>query len=149
MLGTWRWNVAFGIMGLALTALFSIGNNPLSVVMLRGLYAFVSFFILAYAARAILAFILRPPSIPLQSAGQDGELDKGGQLDFTTPDEGSDLNDLLKAQMQGGNKGESLNEDGQKTAEAEFQPLSPPQFVSSTTKQPEELAKAIRHLTGE
>ncbi|RIX51802.1 hypothetical protein D3P08_15415 [Paenibacillus nanensis] len=147
MLGTWRWNVAFGILGLALTALFSFGNNPLSVVMLRGFYAFASFFILAYAARAVLAMILRPPAIPLPPGAEEGETEKGSQLDVTTPDEAGELNDLLKAQLQGGN--ESNPADGQKEAAAEFKPLSPPQFVSSTNKQPEELAKAIRHLTGE
>lgn len=145
MLGTWRWNVAFGILGLVLTALFSIGNNPLTVVMLRGFYAFASFFILAYAARAVLGLILRPPTIPLSSEATDGETEKGSQLDLTTPDESNDLNDLLKAQLQGGNKGESPSAE----AGADFRPLSPPQFVSSASKQPEELAKAIRHLTGE
>lgn len=145
MLGTWRWNVAFGILGLVLTTLFSIGNNPLTVVMLRMFYAFASFFILAYVARAVLGFILRPPSIQLSPADPNGDTELGSQLDLTTPDEGNDLNDLLKAQLQGGSKGESPSAE----AGADFRPLSPPQFVSSASKQPEELAKAIRHLTGE
>ncbi|MCR2805036.1 hypothetical protein [Paenibacillus soyae] len=147
MLGTWRWNVAFGILGVTLTALFSFGNNPPAVVMLRGLYAFAAFFLLAYVARVILALILRPPSMALPGEPQNEPSEKGRQLDVTTPDEGDDLNDLLKAQLQGGSSDD--HSTNQRQQEAEFRPLAPPQFVSNTNKQPEELAKAIRHLTGE
>ncbi|GKU78650.1 hypothetical protein [Paenibacillus sp. L3-i20] len=148
MLGTWRWNVAFGILGMGLTVLFSIGNNPLSVILLRSLYACIVFFVLAYAVRAILAIILRPPAIVGDPFVQHEE--KGGQLDLTTPDERDDLNDLLKTQLQGG-VGEAQSGQADKPNELEqgFRPLAPPQFVSTNNKQPEDLAKAIRHLTGE
>lgn len=147
MLGTWRWNVAFGILGIALTALFSFGNNPPAVVLLRGLYAFAAFFLLAYVARVVLALILQPPTMSLPVETQTEPSEKGQQLDLTTPDEGDDLNDLLKAQLQGGSSDDSPS--NQAPQEAEFRPLAPPQFVSTTNKQPEELAKAIRRLTGE
>ncbi|MEK3882162.1 hypothetical protein [Paenibacillus sp. PL2-23] len=148
MLGTWRWNVAFGILGIALTAIFSFGNNPLTVVLLRGLYAFAAFFLLGYVARLVWGMILQPPA--LSANGEEGadEQVKGQQLDVTTPDEVDDINDLLKAQLQGGGSAEPpAPADAQK--QAEFRPLAPPQFVSNTNKQPEELVKAIRHLTGE
>lgn len=151
MLGTWRWNAALGILGLGLTFLFSIGNNPLSVVMLRGLYAFSAFFVLAYVARTILALILKPPVLVGESpdAATDSNADemKGSQLDLSTPDESDNLNEMLKSQLQGGHAASSGYTDAQK--DAQFRPLAPPQFVSTTNKQPEELAKAVRHLTGE
>lgn len=150
MQGTWRWNVVFGITGVVLTVLFSIGNNPLSVIMLRSLYAFVAFFVLAYPARYVFASIFKPPA--MIGDLQESEEAKGHSLDMTTPDEGEDLNELLKAQMQGATPSEGQPEmKGAATEEAEagFQPLTPPQFVSATNKQPEEMAKALRHLTGE
>ncbi|MBH5316617.1 hypothetical protein I6N90_02195 [Paenibacillus sp. GSMTC-2017] len=148
MLGTWRWNVAFGILGVGLTVLFSIGNNPLSVILLRSLYACIAFFVLGYLVRALLAFILRPPAIVGEPFHEQEE--KGGQLDLTTPDESDDLNDLLKGQLQSGAQGtdreEMANSD---ESDQSFRPLTPPQFVSTNNKQPEDLAKAIRQLTGE
>lgn len=147
MQGTWRWNVIFGLMGLGLTVLFSIGNNPLSVMMLRGLYALIAFFLLAYPARFIMALILRPPAIIGEAAESDDA--KGNTLDMTTPDEGEDLNDLLKSQLQGGQAEQEQGGSDKHEADPNFRPLTPPQFVSSTNKQPEDLAKALRHLTGE
>ncbi|RJE86776.1 hypothetical protein D3P07_16430 [Paenibacillus sp. 1011MAR3C5] len=150
MQGTWRWNVVFGLTGVVLTVLFSIGNNPLSVIMLRSLYAFIAFFALAYPARFLMAFILKPPAMIGDS--QDSDETKGSSLDMTTPDEGEDLNELLKAQMQGSNSAEVQEQKGVGNHEAapDFRPLTPPQFVSATNKQqPEDLAKALRHLTGE
>ena len=147
MLGTWRWNVAFGISGIALTALFSFGNNPPAVVMLRGLYAFAAFFLLAYIARVVLALILKPPTMSFSAEPLEEQVEIGQQLDLSTSDEGNDLNELLKAQLQGGSSDDSSANQARQVAE--FRPLAPPQFVSTTNKQPEELAKAIRHLTGE
>jgi len=141
MLGTWRWNVGFGIFGLLLTVLFSLGRNPWSVTLFRGMYAFIAFFILAYLVRTILAFVLKPPALVGEGAKQDES--RGGQLDLLTPDESEDLNDLLKSQLKAGSAAASDKQgDG-------FQPLKPPQFVSAQNSEPEELAKAIRHLTGE
>ncbi|RCW50143.1 hypothetical protein [Paenibacillus prosopidis] len=145
MLGTWRWNVVFGFIGTVLTVAFSIGNNPISVMLLRSMYAFIAFFVLAFVMRAVLTYILQPPSI----VGEQPELDEGigTQLDMLTPDETDDLNQMLKSQLQDG-KTTPVNE-GQANAAAAFRPLNPPQLLSSKNTQPEELVKAIRHLTGE
>lgn len=139
MLGTWRWNAGLGIMGAAMTILFSIGSNPMSTMLFRSLYAFLAFFVLAYVARAVLGFILRPPSI-LPSE------ELGAQLDMTTPDDPGELNDLLKSQLQG--KTEASGENGEKDNN-NFRPLAPPQLVSTNNKKPDQLANALRHLTGE
>lgn len=145
MLGTWRWNVVFGFIGTVLTVAFSIGNNPVSVTLLRSMYAFIAFFVLAFVMRAVLTYILQPPSI----VGEQTELDEGigTQLDMLTPDETDDLNQMLKSQLQDG-KTTPVNEV-QANAAAAFRPLNPPQLLSSKNTQPEELVKAIRHLTGE
>ncbi|MEV5024731.1 hypothetical protein [Paenibacillus sp. LPE1-1-1.1] len=145
MLGTWRWNVVFGIFGTVLTVAFSIGNNPITVMLLRSMYAFIAFFVLAYGVRAILAYILQPPAIVGELTEE--EEGKGGQLDLQTPDESADLNEMLKSQLQAG--GAAPNADAQNKDAAGFKPLSPPQLLSTKNTQPEELVKAIRHLTGE
>lgn len=145
MLGTWRWNVSFGIVGILLTGIFSIGKNPMSVILLRGMYAFIAFFVLAFVVRFILAQVLKPPTLIGEQTQQDEG--RGSQLDMLTPDETDDLNDLLKSQMKDGKAGGQ--EASTKQEEAEFRPLNPPQLVSTKNNDPEELAKAIRHLTGE
>lgn len=145
MLGTWRWNIGFGLFGIVLTVVFSISSNPLSVILLRSVYAFIAFFILAYAVRAILAIILRPPA--MMGEQPDSQEDKGTKLDLTTPDETDDINQMLKSQIQEGlDHGSGGKEE---EAASAFQPLNPPQLVSKKNMQPEELTKAIRHLTGE
>ncbi|WP_424765769.1 hypothetical protein [Paenibacillus sp. sgz302251] len=145
MLGTWRWNVVFGIIGTVLTVAFSIGNNPVTVMLLRGMYAFIAFFVLAYAARAVLTYILQPPSLAEEATEQDEG--KGTQLDMQTPDESDDLNQLLKSQLQDGSLAQPVHNESKEPGD--FRPLDPPQLLSTKNKQPEELVKAIRHLTGE
>lgn len=150
MIGSWRWNVGFGLIGAILTVIFSVSNNMINVVLLRSLYAFLSFYVVAYAIRFVLAQIIKPPSLTL--AGQITD-EKGGQLDLVTPPQTDDLNDLLKSQIseqseqQDAEKAVKAEKELQK--QAEFKPLDPPQFVSSKNTEPEELVKAIRHLTEE
>lgn len=73
---------------------------------------------------------------------------KGSQLDLQTPDEAVEINNLLKSQLQEGSTGPSASAV-QSNEQNDFRPLSPPQLLSAKNKQPEELVKAIRHLTGE
>lgn len=154
MIGTWRWNAGFGVAGGLLTFLFSIGSNPLPTMLLRSLYACLAFFLLAYVARVVLALILHPPGIV--GNFDEGTEDAGTQLDFTTPENSEELNDLLKAQLNGESEPEAVYESeslpsklGNEERQANFKPLNPPQLVSSENKSPEQLADAIRHLTGE
>ncbi|MDQ6419233.1 hypothetical protein RB620_07235 [Paenibacillus sp. LHD-117] len=153
MLGNWRWNAGFGIAGVGLTVLFSLGNNPMSVILTRSLYAFLAFFVVAYVARFVLGMILRPPAIAMQTHDGNSET-RGAELDLRTPDESEDLNELLKSQLHNGAvpSAQAAIEPraaGMNEGTAAFKPLSPPQLVSTANKQPEELAKAVRHLTGE
>ncbi|OUS71575.1 hypothetical protein B1748_26415 [Paenibacillus sp. MY03] len=154
MLGSWRWNVGFGIAGVGLTVIFSLGNNPMSVILMRSLYAFVAFFVVAFAARFVLGVILQPPAIPMGPSEEEADDPRGAEMDLRTPDESDDLNQLLKAQLQQGASSSPQPatqpvKEGANEGASSFKPLSPPQLVSTAGKQPEELAKAVRHLTGE
>ncbi|QYR19749.1 hypothetical protein KZ483_17910 [Paenibacillus sp. sptzw28] len=140
MIGTWRWNITLGLCGVLLTLLFSLGSNGFQITSLRCIYAFIAFFALAYLFRALLAIISQPSAIaPVESLLTDGT--RGSTVDLSTPDESQQLNEMLKKQMDGN----GIPEHGELTT---FQPLSPPKLVSTQNKEPEELAKAIRHLTG-
>ncbi|MEW4369261.1 hypothetical protein [Paenibacillus kandeliae] len=73
-------------------------------------------------------------SAAVQQASQEDQ-DRGNRLDITSPDQDNELNDLLtpKPDNTGGQEG--------------FAPLDPPKLVSTKQQDPEELAKAVRHLT--
>lgn len=91
-------------------------------------------FLLAFVLRWTLGVVARPDLGNAQSRASSQVDGVGGNLDLTTPDENEDLNELLKPkpeQTDEGNNG--------------FAPLNPPKLVSN--KDPEELAKAVRHLT--
>jgi len=144
MIGTWRWNIAFALIGGLLTLLFSLESNGFSIAMLRSFYAFVAFFVTAYLFRAVIGAILRPSSAPQNEvinteAGDAGE--KGHVVNYSTPDESDEIGAMLK---------EQLNEPHAKKQEttAEFKPLQPEKLISKTNKAPAELAEAVRHLTG-
>lgn len=142
MIGTWRWNVGLGLFGGVLTLLFSLGSNGLEVTVLRSVYAFIAFFALAFLFRILLAASLRGN---IREAGEEPgksmDENKGSTLYVSTPDETDQLHDMLKMQLDGNVKTDTVEQ-------APFQPLTPPKLVSTQNKEPEELAKAIRHLTG-
>lgn len=91
-------------------------------------------FLLAFVLRWTLGVVARPDLGNAQDRASSQVDGVGGNLDLTTPDENENLNELLKPkpeQTDEGNNG--------------FAPLNPPKLVSN--KDPEELAKAVRHLT--
>ncbi|MBW7454728.1 hypothetical protein ACFOLF_04565 [Paenibacillus sepulcri] len=142
MIGTWRWNVGLGLFGGVLTLLFSLGSNGLEVSVLRSVYAFIAFFALAFLFRILLAASLRGNTREAgEEPGKSMDENKGSTLDVSTPDETDQLHDMLKMQLDGNVKTDAVEQ-------APFQPLTPPKLVSTQNKEPEELAKAIRHLTG-
>ena len=143
MIGSWRWNVSLGLGGSVLTLFFSLGSNGLAITSLRCLYAFIGFFVLTFLFRVLLAVILRPSplSVMHHEAASASEDSKGHAIDYSTPQEDIELNELLKHQMDG-----SAALDPSQSSP--FKPLSPPKLVSTQNNEPEELARAIRHLTG-
>ncbi|WP_308639268.1 hypothetical protein [Paenibacillus silvisoli] len=141
MVGSWRWNVTLGVGGSLLTFFFSLGSNGLAITSLRCLYAFAAFFALAFVFRIVAASIFPPVTSAAATEQTGDESAKGQSVDYATPDQSDELNELLKHQMDGN----VVLESGQ---EPNFQPLKPPKLVSTQNRDPEDLAKAIRHLTG-
>ncbi|GGG12206.1 hypothetical protein [Paenibacillus abyssi] len=136
MLGSIRWNIFFGLFGFFLIFFFSISSNGIAVTLLKSVYAFVSFFAIAYALRLVL-YLIAPPNHSQQPGVE--EENKGAALDIVTPDDNDDLNRMLKEQMDGGSQQEMPKEA--------FEPLTPPKLVSTQDKSPEQLAQAVRHLS--
>lgn len=138
MAGKMRYFLLLGFIGFLITFAVSAGNNLFSTSLIRGLIAFVVWIVLAYAATWMVGFLKEQPN----EAGKKyeemtiTEAGKGGKLDLTTPDESEELNDLLKP----------LSEEQGNTPD--FTPLNPPRLVKTPDdKDPEELAKVVRHLT--
>ncbi len=148
MVGSWRWNAVFGLLGVILTIMFSFQSNLPEIVAIRSGYAFISFFVVAYGVRAIFTQIFKPPA--LTTAEEQAEASHSGTVDLVTPDETDELNEMLKPQSPGSSESKTEETNHSAISErAEFKPLNPPQFATSKNSEPEELAKAIRHLTGE
>ncbi|WP_246188001.1 hypothetical protein [Paenibacillus tengchongensis] len=126
-----------GMIGFLITFLSNFGHNLLGTSLIRGFYAFVIWFVLACLLRWVLGFIMKPSdSVEPAAPDADSQEGLGNQLDISTPGEDQELIDLLKPKpAEGGGNAEG------------FQPLQPPKLVSM--KDPEELAKAVRHLKEE
>lgn len=133
MLGSIRWNLVLGLAGMLLTFFFSLGNNGFAVSCIRALYAFAAFFVAGWLLRGALQLI-----VASNESERTGELgDVGSHVDLQTPDDGAELNEMLKAQRETGRPDD---------AAAEFRPLEPKRVFSIEGKNPEDLAQAVRHL---
>lgn len=132
-------NWLLGIFGFVFTFIISIRTNLLMTSLIRATLAFVVWFVLAFALRWVIG-LLRQTSAELSSQDQSTLLvdtDKGNLLDLTTPDESDELKNLLQQ-----------TPELQDTDSNDFTPLDVPRLVKTkNTKDPEELAKAVRHLT--
>lgn len=131
-MGKLRFYLITGIAGFVFTFIFSIRNNLWMTSMYRALIACAIWFLLAFLLKWMFAAITGPRASEKGDAGSQREQDRGTVLDISTPDEDRELMDLIHAES-------SSKENG------DFVPLNPPKLVS--TKDPEELAKAVRHLT--
>ncbi|WP_274361458.1 hypothetical protein [Paenibacillus thermotolerans] len=125
MIGSILWNAAAAVAGAALIFLLSYGHNPPATSGMRALYSFVIVFAVTFAVRWLLALALTGGAGPNATSPSppetDGaaEDDKGQSIDFTTPDDDKD-----------------------------FSPLNPPKLKTVRgLEDPEELAKAIRHMS--
>ncbi|MFD3260948.1 hypothetical protein ACE3MQ_20335 [Paenibacillus lentus] len=138
MAGKMKYYTLFGLFGFLITFALSSSSNLFMTSLIRGLIAFVAWFVLAYAANWMIGLMKEMSPVPTNEdliAPHDDE-GKGGQLDLTTPDETDELNELLK------------QPPGSQTGNDDFTPLNPPRLVKTPDdKDPEELAKVVRHLT--
>ncbi|WP_059053505.1 hypothetical protein [Paenibacillus senegalimassiliensis] len=137
MTGKLRYYFLLGFIGFLISFAASAGNNLFMTSFIRGLISFAVWFLLAFAGGWMLSFLKEMPS-GNSLEGEDefaSEEGKGGNLDLTTPDESEELNDLLKPEPAS-------------AEDAPFAPLNPPKLVKTPDdKDPEELAKIVRHLT--
>ncbi|MEK5031724.1 hypothetical protein MKY96_09780 [Paenibacillus sp. FSL R7-0302] len=129
-------NIVAGLIGFVLTFLANNGQNLLGTSLIRGLYGFIIWFVLAFFLRWVLGFIIGKESSDPEAGLFDNGESLGGKLDISTPEEDQELKDLLTP------KREAVSEEP-----GGFTPLQPPKLVSM--KDPEELAKAVRHLKEE
>lgn len=132
MIGNIRFNLLAGLAGFVFTFLFTLRNNLWMTSLNRALIAFVIWFALAYLLRWVFTLAFKPTEgFDTSDEAAIGQL--GNRLDMTTPDEDKELMSLIKPEPEQNQEGKG------------FVPLNPPKLVS--TKDPEELAKAVRHLT--
>jgi hypothetical protein len=145
MIGTWRWNVGFAAVGGMMSLLFSMSGNTFAVSCVKGIYAFAAFFIMAFLFRAVLRMVVMPqPSVSaIRPDEQDSVNEAGSTFEAVIPDESDQLHEMLKSNPNGRTATASAVQQSN-----QFQPLKPPKLVSTQNKDPEELAKAVRHLTG-
>ncbi|OMF92963.1 hypothetical protein [Paenibacillus sp. FSL R7-0337] len=129
-------NIVAGLIGFLLTFLANSGQNLLGTSLIRGMYGFIIWFVLAFFLRWVLGFIIGKESSDPEASLFDNEESLGVKLDISTPEEDQELKDLLTP------KREAVSEEP-----GGFTPLQPPKLVSM--KDPEELAKAVRHLKEE
>lgn len=131
-MGKLRFYLMTGIAGFVFTFIFSIRNNLWMTSMYRALLACAIWFLLAFLLNWMFGAITGPRAAVQGDVDTQREQDRGTVLDLSTPDEDRELMDLIHSES-------SSKENG------DFVPLNPPKLVS--TKDPEELAKAVRHLT--
>lgn len=134
MKGNLWFNLVFGVIGFIWTLLFSLTHNLFMTSVIRGLVSFVAWFLLAFLLRWVWTMLSSPQGSSLSMTGDGEDKQAGTRLDLTTPDESDELNELLKPKREPSYEGDQG-----------FTPLNPPKLV--TTKDPEEMAKAVRHLT--
>lgn len=153
MYGNWRYNVVIGLVGSILVFLIALFNNPISVTLIRALYGFLAFFVIAYFIRFILATFIFPNLSNPQSEKEVIDKTTGQNIDYVAQQDDENLNDLLKEQLnQNAPAVKMTNNEGEAEAKVEedaFKPLKPTQLFSSKSVEPEQMSKAIRHLTGE
>ncbi|MNC40397.1 hypothetical protein D3C76_500980 [compost metagenome] len=131
-------SLLFGLLGFGFTFLINFGHNLLGTSLFRGIIGFIIWFLLAFLLRWVLGFIVKQSGSAesAETASADGTEGLGSKLDISTPGQDEELINLLKQKP----------EEGSGDADA-FTPLQPPKLVSM--KDPEELAKAVRHLKEE
>jgi hypothetical protein len=115
-----------GIFGFFLTFLLSISNNIFSTSFLHSLYSGIILFMVAFIFRWFFGTLFVEAS---------DEKHIGNNLDLMTPDESDEIHQLMR--------------HSDKEEQFEFMPLKPPKLVSKRNVDPEEMVKAIRHMSEE
>lgn len=135
MIGTLRWNVVIGFIGMIITILLSIGHNTLLTSLIRGFYSLIILFIAAFIIRFILGIIIGMNEKQSMTNDNIDDKHKGGNVDLSTPHEEDDINETLKKQLQFTSQTNS------------FSPLDPPKLASKDKVDPTKLVEAIRQMS--
>jgi len=150
MYGSWRWNLGTGVFGLLIVFLIGLSNNPWAISLIRGLYACVAFFLLAYPIRYILGLLFPTEEASAEAVQTEVEhTQSGNNVDYVTPESEEDLNAILRDQLAPGKLVDKAEPLAKNEKTEQFKPLKPTKLVSTDNIQAEELTKAVRHLTGE
>ncbi|OAB41359.1 hypothetical protein [Paenibacillus glacialis] len=131
-----RFNLLIAGFGFILTFITSSLNNLYMTSLIRSSIAFVIWFLLAVVFRWVLGVMTTHADNDLQGqieAEQTSD-QRGTRFDLTLPDDSEELNDLLTPKPESSIEGDTG-----------FTPLNLPKLVSA--QDPEQLAKAVRHLT--
>ncbi|MDB5052064.1 MAG: hypothetical protein JWM44_114 [Bacilli bacterium] len=127
MIGTIRWNIVIGGFSFIFTFMLSFANNVFSTALVRSFLSGLILFFIIFLFRWIMGTIIFPSSII--------ENDMGKKIDFVTPDESIEIHQLMRT-------------DSETAAdEPSFAPLNPPKLVSKHNMDPEEMVKALRHMS--
>lgn len=145
--GSIRWNMGFGAIGFLISTLISLNSNVWGTSLLRGLFAFIIWFLVAYGLRYVAQVLRTPEGATLQGEHtQDAELNVGASVNISTPDDTESLYSMLHSNTNEDNS--SVNhqkEANDKEGEGNFTPLTPPKLVSKPMND-EQMAQAVRHL---
>jgi hypothetical protein len=127
MIGSIRWNIILGIFGFFLTFIFSLANNVFSTSFMHSLYSGIILFLVAFIFRWFFGTVFNETPT---------ETHIGNKLDLITPDESNEIHQLIRKDNEMADMEQS-----------DFTPLNPPKLVSKRSLDPEELVKAIRHMS--
>ncbi|AOZ94245.1 hypothetical protein [Paenibacillus crassostreae] len=135
-MGKLRINLMVGALGFVVTFLFTSINNLYMTSFIRALFAFAIWFILAVVFRWVIVITTSTSHAEAdeESALESTHDQRGTHFDLKLPMDSEEINDLLKPKPESSNGGDTG-----------FTPLNPPKLVSA--QDPEQLAKAVRHLT--
>ncbi|MEX2462229.1 MAG: hypothetical protein WD469_13195 [Paenibacillaceae bacterium] len=126
MIGSILWNIVLGLFGFILTFLFSISTNIFITTLKHSFYSGVILFVVAFIFRWFLgALFMATPT----------ESHVGSHFDQVTPDESDEIHQLMH------------KENEKDTEEFDFKPFNPPKLVSKQVLDPEEMVKALRHMS--
>ncbi|CAM3358108.1 hypothetical protein [Marinicrinis lubricantis] len=120
------------IVGFVCTYLFSSMNNPMGTAFIRSFICFVIFFISGVVVLSLIEKIVKEATVSSENAVQEEGV--GQQVDLSTPE------DWVMPEADAEHAAGSEGEQG-------FEPIQFPRFKTKEERSPEEMAKAIRHLS--
>jgi hypothetical protein len=147
MIGSYRWNLFAGGIGLVGTLIISLPNNIWETALIQSLYSFLSLFLLTFIIRWVFGFLIRTSNAGSLKAGavhhQESDSPRGRTIDLSTPADGEPILPRVEQQQGTGTYAASMDED------SVFTPLNPPKLSTKLEQDPEELVRALRRMTEE